>query len=432
MRTYISDLRPSTQKVTVKGWVETVRKQSKLVFVVLRDITGKIQLVIEKESSSVFKTSRELTTESVIEASGITVKQAQATGGKEIRVSKIEILSLSAPRLPIPVVEKGEDEIGIKKRLDYRWIDLRKPKNLLIFQISTDMMRYMREFFHANRFIEAITPKMMASPSESHAELFEVKYFDQKAYMAQSAQFFKQMAMASGFERFFTFGDTYRADPSSTIWHMTQFTTLDVEVSYIDGVSDIYDLEEKFLRYCIGRLSEEYGEIIKEAFGVDLVIGVKPFPRITMKKANEIVKQMGSTDQTLDLTATEEKLIGQWAKEKHGSDFVFVTDWHWDTRPFYHMKQTHSTTRSADLIYKGRELSTDAQREHRYQVLVSQVKEKGLKQEKLQHYLDFFRYGCPPHGGFGFGFERFLKQLLELPNIREVTFLPRDMKRLTP
>jgi aspartyl/asparaginyl-tRNA synthetase len=151
-----------------------------------------------------------------------------------------------------------------------------------------------------------------------------------------------------------------------------------------------------------------------------------------MEKANEIVKKMGSSSNVLDLTTPEEKLIGKWAKEEFGSDFIFVVDWPWEARPFYHMKKAGGLTRGADLLYKGRELSTDAQREHRYDVLVSQVKEKGLKQSKLQHYLDFFRYGCPPHGGFGFGYERFLKQLLGLSNIRESMYLPRDMKRLTP
>jgi aspartyl-tRNA synthetase len=432
MKIFISDLTPSEGRVEVSGWVENIRKQSKVIFIVLRDTSDKIQVVVGSEDKQLFDAVSALTLESVVKVTGTVVEQKQVFGGREIQAHKVEVLSQAEPQLPIPVLEKGQEEVKLDKRLDYRWIDLRKDRNLLLFQIYTSMLRYMREFFYENRFIEAVTPKMMASPSESNAELFEVSYFDKKAYMAQSAQFYKQMAMASGFERFFTFGDTYRADPSSTVWHITQFTTLDVEISFIDSEKDVYQFEEELLRYSIGRLKEEYGKKIKEVFGVSLDLPEGPFPTVTMEKANEIVKKMGSSSNVLDLTTPEEKLIGKWAKEEFGSDFIFVVDWPWEARPFYHMKKAGGLTRGADLLYKGRELSTDAQREHRYDVLVSQVKEKGLKQSKLQHYLDFFRYGCPPHGGFGFGYERFLKQLLGLSNIRESMYLPRDMKRLTP
>jgi aspartyl-tRNA synthetase len=421
------------EEVLIKGWVHGIRKQGKITFLIIRDVSGIVQCVYFEQAPEILSIIESLSLESVIAITGLVKAEKQAPEGFEIQIKAIEILSYAEPMLPIPVVEKTEGETELPKRLDYRWLDLRKPKVAKIFEISDAMTRYLREFLQGEEFIELCTPKLMATPSESKAELFKVKYFDQEAYLAQSAQFYKQMAMAAGFEKFCTFADTYRMDPSSTVWHVAQFVTLDVEFSYIESEEDVYQFEEKLLKFTLSKIRAQYGELIKEIYGVEMPKFEKPFARITHKEAKKVVKSMGYIPESeFDISSPEERLIGEWALKEHDTDFVFITEYPIEARPFYHMKKSESITRSADLIFKGRELSTDAQREHRYEVLIQQVKEKELEQEKLQHYLDFFRYGCPPHGGFGLGTERLLKQVLGLANIREVIMLPRDMKRMKP
>jgi aspartyl-tRNA synthetase len=420
------------EPVLIKGWVHGIRNQGKIQFLQIRDITGIVQCVYYEQDAQILKKVGELTLESVVAISGLVKEAKQTQAGFEVQLQEIELLSLAEAMLPIPVVEKTEGETELPKRLDYRWLDLRKPKVAKIFEISTALNRYLREFLQKEEFFELATPKLMTTPSESKAELFKVKYFERDAYLAQSAQYYKQMAMAAGFEKFCTFADTYRMDPSSTIWHVAQFVTLDVEVSYIESEEDVFELEEALLKHTLGRLKEEYGEEISKSFG-SFPRYEKKFPRITVKEMKAIVEKMGyKPESPTQVSTREEKLIGEYALKEFDSDFVFLTDFPVCERPFYHMKKSEELTRSADLIFRGREMSTDAQREHRYDVLVTQVKEKGLDQKELQHYLDFFRWGCPPHGDFGMGTERLLMQVLGLPNVREAVMVPRDMKRIKP
>lgn len=419
------------KKVMLYGWIHSVRIQGSIMFFQLRERTGIEQCVLEKQGQeALFEQAKSLREEFIVSVTG-TVQEMK--GKVEILVTTLEVLSKPEKELPIPVVRKGQEETNLKKRLDYRWLDLRRPEKRLIFEISTYLHTVMREYLIKQGFLEAMTPKLMSSPSESKAELFKVSYYGKKAFLAQSAQFYKQLAMAAGFEKFFTFADTYREDPSTTVWHVAQFTTLDIELSFIKSFEELLRFEEKFLVQVFKQVKRQYGEKIREVFGVEIVVPSVPFPRITMAEAKHIVREeMGSLEIGEDLSSPEEKLLCAYAKKQFGHEFVFLTEFPLSVRPFYHMKSTESTTRSADLLFKEREIFTTAQREHRYEVLVAQVKEKGLRQQELQHYLGFFRYGCPPHGGLGFGLERFLKLLLGLPNIRETILLPRDMKRLTP
>lgn len=433
-RTVIKHLTNSVgKKIMISGWLHSIRDQGKIKFLLIRDRTGIVQCVYFGKDDAILSRIKELTLESVVEIIGTLVEENQAPLGIEIQIESLEILSKAEPMLPIPVVEKSEGETDLPLRLDYRWIDLRKPRIAKIFELSSAFTSYLREFLQQEEFLELPTPKLMASPSESHAELFKVQFFDQSAYLAQSAQFYKQMAMASGFEKFCTFADTYRMDPSSTVWHVAQFVTLDVEISFIKSDEDVYDFQEKLLKYAIGRLEQEYGDVLKEIFKVEIPKYQEKFPRIPFREVVKILRGLGvKKDKFDEISTQDEREISKWALDKYGSDFLFITDFPVSIRPFYHMRKDAITTRSADLIFKGREVSTDAQREHRYDILLEQVKDKGLEQEKLQHYLDFFRYGCPPHGGFGFGPERLMKQILGLANIREAIMLPRDMKRLKP
>jgi len=295
----------------------------------------------------------------------------------------------------------------------------------------------MREFWIREGFIEIHSPKFMGSASESGAELFTVQYFDRNAYLAQSPQFYKQMAMAAGFDKVFEIGPVFRANPSMTSRHDTEFTSVDVEISWINSHEDVMSFEERWIRYVLEAVKAQYGGAIKETFGVEIVIPELPFPRVPMTEAYQIVTASGHTiDRGTkgDLDPEGERRLYAHFQKECGHEFVFVTDYPISVRPFYHMRHDHNPalTKSFDLLWKGLEQTTGAQREHRYDRLIAQAQEKGLNTEPIHHYLDCFRFGMPPHGGFGFGLTRMLMNMLGLKNVREATYLYRGMNRLAP
>jgi aspartyl-tRNA synthetase len=276
----------------------------------------------------------------------------------------------------------------------------------------------------------------MATPSESRAELFQLDYFELgTAYLAQSPQHFKQMAQAAGFGKVFAITPVFRADPSFTSRHATEFTSVDAELSWIDSHDDVMAMQEQLLVAGLSAVKEKHGDEIREAFGVEVEVPAVPFPRIPLAEALEIVKQRGYTvpREDGDLDPEGERQISAYVKETYGHEFVFLTDYPLAIRPFYHMvDETTGLTRSYDLIYNGVEITTGAQREHRLEMLEQQATQKGLELEGLESYLDFFRYGIPPHGGFGMGLVRVLMLLLGEQSIREVTYLFRGPTRLKP
>ncbi len=329
--------------------------------------------------------------------------------------------------LPIPIVsEKGAEEVDQTKRLDWRFLDLRNPRNLKIFQVWTELEKGFRNYFNQNGFIQIYTPSLMSTSSEGGSEVFEVKYFDRKAYLAQSPQFYKQMAMSAGFEKVFTFGPVFRAEPSFTSRHLTEFTGWDFEISYIDSHFDVMAVEEDLIISGF--------KALKESLDLNIEIPQKPFPYHTLKETKEILKKEGVVSEKEDLTPEEERKIWEITKQKTGSDFIWITDFPISVRPFYHQRYEDNPqiTKSFDLIYKGVEITTGSQREHRIEILEKQAIEKGVKLETISDYLNFFRYGSPPHGGVGIGPARLIMKILDLPNVKEATYLPRDVKRLTP
>jgi aspartyl-tRNA synthetase len=428
-RTYIKDIKDKIgEDVIINGFIHAIRDQGGIKFLIIRDVTGNIQCVVLKSSKKVFELVPELTIESVVELHGHVKEEKQAPDGFELEVKDLEVLSKAEPELPIPVVvEKGGDEPEATKRFDWRWIDLRRPEKQMIFKVWTAFEKGMRQYFEDNNFIQAYSPSFMNAPSESGADAFEVNYFERKAYLAQSPQFYKQMAMAAGFEKIFMTGPVFRAEPSFTTRHMTEFTGFDFEMSYIKSHYEVMDEEEKML--VASFLS------VKEELGLDIEVPTVPFPRLTMAEAKEKLKEKGVPSEKIsDLSPEEEREISNIIKEETGHDFVFLTDYHIDVRPFYHMRYEDSPdlTKSFDLLYKGVEVTTGAQREHRHNVLMEQGKEKGMDLSTLTEYLNFFRYGCPPHGGGGIGPARLIMKMLDLPSVKEATFLPRDVKRVTP
>jgi aspartyl/asparaginyl-tRNA synthetase len=276
----------------------------------------------------------------------------------------------------------------------------------------------------------------MGSPSESHAELFKLEYFETSAYLAQSPQFYKQMAMTAGLGKVFEIGPVFRADPSFTSRHATEFVSVDMEMSWIDSHEDVMQFQEQLMVRALTAVKAAHGEEIEKLYGFEVKIPVLPFPRIPLAQAHEILQSRGykvpRTDGDLDPEG--ERKIAEYAMEEFGHEFVFLTDYPKNIRPFYHMRHEENPelTKSYDLIWKGTEITTGAQREHRIEVLEAQVKDKGLELEGLNFYLDFFRYGAPTHGGFGMGLTRVVMLLLDLPNIREASFLFRGPNRLQP
>jgi aspartyl-tRNA synthetase len=421
------------ERVRVRGWVQALRDQKRVQFIVLRDETGLAQVVLAKDDppSELNERVSGVTVESAVTILGTVAADERVNlGGLEVKLEDLEVDSLAEPEVPIA------PDSALDKRIDWRYLDLRRPDRRLIFEVQTTAERAMRDFWRNERFIEIHTPKLMGSASESGAELFKAEYFDRMAYLAQSPQFYKQMAMAAGFGKVFEVGPVFRANPSFTSRHDTEFTSVDVEISWIDSHDDVMAFEERWLAHVLAVVKEAHGEQIAQTFDTALVIPELPFPRVTLDDAKELLREAGhgAPGAGQDLDPPSERALSAIVKERHGHEFAFVTDYPTSVRPFYHMRYPDrpTVTKSFDLLWRGIELTTGAQREHRYDKLLEQAADKKVDVGPIQYYLDFFRFGAPPHGGFGFGLTRLLMQMLGQENVREVTFLYRGPHRLEP
>ncbi|MFI9365285.1 aspartate--tRNA(Asn) ligase [Kitasatospora sp. NPDC053057] len=432
-RVHVSDLREHVGRtVSVHGWVHTLRLQRAMQFVIVRDGTGLVQVTHKRDGGPLEARLEALTPESAVRITGRVVDAAQVKlGGLEIVPETVEILNPAATPLPI------DDHTGPEQRLDWRYLDVRRrPATQLLFAVQTTLEQGMREYAYAQGATEMHTPKLMGTASESGAEVFELGYFGRSAYLAQSPQFFKQMAIAAGIDKVFEIGPVFRAEPSFTSRHATEFTGVDVELAWIDGVEDVMAFEERMLAHAIAKVADLHGAAIAEHFGVQVTVPTTPFPRITMAEAQEILRRSGwdPAGAKADLDPEGERAISAHISEATGHQFVFITHYPVGIRPFYHMRPADDPglTLSFDLLWNGLEITTGAQREHRYDVLLEQAAEKGLSPEPMRDYLNAFRYGCPPHGGLGMGLGRVLMVLLGLTSIRDATFLFRGPNRLTP
>jgi nondiscriminating aspartyl-tRNA synthetase len=433
-RTLIADLPEKVgQQATVRGWVQAIRDQKSVQFVIVRDETGLAQVVLGKADppSELNERVSALTAESAVTIQGtVAADERVKLGGLELKLEALTVDALAEPELPVAA------DSALDKRIDWRYLDLRRPDRRLIFEVQTTAEHAMRDYWRKEGFIEIHTPKLMGSASESGAELFKVEYFDGVAYLAQSPQFYKQMAMAAGFGKVFEVGPVFRANPSFTSRHDTEFTSVDVEISWIDSHEDVMAFEERWLAHVLAAVHEAHGRQIEQTFETELVVPTVPFPRVTLEQAKELLREHGHEAPGVghDLDPPSERALSAIVKEQHGHEFAFVTDYPTTVRPFYHMRHADrpTLTKSFDLLWRGIELTTGAQREHRYEQLLVQAEDKGVEVGPIQYYLDFFRYGAPPHGGFGFGLTRLLMQMLGQDNVREVTFLYRGPHRLVP
>jgi aspartyl/asparaginyl-tRNA synthetase len=369
-----------------------------------------------------------LTRESAVEVRGTVVPGADRSPA--VRLEELLVPGPAASPLP---VDAGSP---LEARLDWRYLDLRMPGNRLVFEVQTTIERAMREWWGRHGFLEIHSPKIRATPNMSGRELFTLEYFDRPAYLVQSPQFYKQMAMCAGFERVFEIGPVFRANPLVTPRHDTEFVSVDVEISWIDSHEDVMDLEERWLCHVVAAVEREHGADIERLYGRRVRVPEAPFPRITMAEARAILATRGHAPAGPDgdIDAEGEKLLAAHVAAELGHELVFVTAYPEAVRPFYHMRLDDGSdlTRSFDLLWNGVEITTGAQREHRHDRLVAQAGRNPSRVDVVRPYLDFFRHGCPPHGGFGLGLTRLLMCLLGVADVRRVTYLHRDRDRLTP
>ncbi len=420
------------QRALVNGFVETVRDQKRMQFVIVRDITGAVQAIHDKRTGDAATSAAisALTPGSAVGICGtLTANQQVKLGGLELQIEQLTIHGAAASPLPI------DRESALEHQMDWRCVSLRAPENLLIFKVQTTMERAMREYWADHGFMEIHSPKLMGTASESGGELFHLPYFGQTAYLAQSPQFYKQAAMAGGFDRVFEIGPVFRANPSFTSRHDTEFTSVDMEISWIKSHEDVMTIEEAWLAYVLRRVAEVHGDEIRQLFGIEVAVPTLPFPRITLAEARAVLAAEGhEIPHKEDLDPEGERRIARHIAQTTGHEFVFVTDYPVEVRAFYHMRypENPGITMSFDLLWKGLEVTTGAQREHRPEQLAAQAIAKGFSLEPLSDYLSFFKYGCPPHGGMGVGLTRLIMTLLGRSNVREVTYLYRGPNRLRP
>ncbi|MEM0231037.1 MAG: aspartate--tRNA(Asn) ligase [Candidatus Woesearchaeota archaeon] len=435
-RTFASEITPEMdgKGVLLMGWAQEIRNIKKIIFIVFRDFSGTAQLVALKEDldEKTFETVSKISQETSIRVEGIVKKSSIARAGCEVHIKRIEVLSRAEP-LPISVVER-DIETGFSKRFDYRSIDLRKPKNLAIFKIESTLVQGITKYLDENGFMHIFTPCIMGAASESGAEVFRIKYYDREAYLRQDPQLHRQLTIAGGLERIYDLGPNWRAEKSHTVKHLCEHRACAVEKAFISDEVELERLEEEIIRAGIRNiLSKCKSEL--EILNVNLEVPKAPFPEIRFPEVYKILESMGKNlPPETDLDAEAMELLAKYVKKEYDSDFYFINRFPFSIKPFYVMRVDSEPqwARSIDLNYGNLELSSGGQREHRYEVLMAQVREKGLNPKNLEWFTEFFRYGAPPHGGFAIGIERLTQAILKLPNIREAVLFPREPDRLLP
>ena len=418
--------------VTVRGWIQDTRNLGGISFVILRDRFGTIQLTLPKKriDPELFAKITTLPRESVVAVTGEVKESNQTELGLEIIPSSVEVYSEAAVPLPMGVIDKVNAEMDT--RLNNRFMDLRKPEIRAVFELKGIMVQLITEVMNEKGFVQVYTPKIGASGAEGGATLFNVDYFGKKAYLAQSPQLYKQMLMSSGLDRVFELAPAFRAEQSNTNRHVTEFISFDGEMSWIDCEEDVMRMIESIIDYVLKGLAQR-GKRQLGILGKEIRIPETPYPILTYEECLKIVNDGGLALKNGDDLGTEgEKIVGDFMAAK-GCDLYFIAEYPEEAKPFYIMEKDGTPySYSFDLDYKGQEISSGGQREHRFDKLVERIEKKGLDPEDFTFYTDAFKYGMPPHGGWGIGIERLLVKMLDLPNIREAILFPRDPTRLSP
>ncbi|MGB9671985.1 MAG: aspartate--tRNA(Asn) ligase [Candidatus Norongarragalinales archaeon] len=419
------------ETVEIAGWVHSVRDIKKLLFAVVRDRAGKVQVTFREPE--LLAKARSLGLEDVVVVRGtVRANPSVKMGGVEVEASSIEVLSKAASPLPVDVA--GKTETGFEARFDHRFLDLRREKPHALFKVRATLCSAFKEFLSAHGFLEVHTPKIIATGTEGGTSMFAVKYFERQAFLAQSPQFYKQMLVGAGFERVFELSPVFRAEEHNTPFHLNEYVSMDVEQGFIKDEGDVMRVCEQLVSFMVARVKQNNsGELA--VFGVDLQPPKTPFPVLRYWELPEIMALAGKKfAETDDLSREHEQIICDYALKNFGSPFVFVDNYPLQHRPAYTMplEDRKGFTRGFDLLFNGLEIVTGGQRIHDYELLQARFKEKGFKPENFEFYFEAFKYGMPPHGGFAIGLERLTAKLLGLQNVREAAFFPRDRTRLVP
>ncbi len=419
------------ETIHLQGWVHNLRPIGKVCFIVLRDRSGTIQTVLYNRPDWV----AQLQEESVVELTGHVKPDARAPSGCEVQISDLKIIRTPTEPLPIQINRPREAiNTRLETMLTHRVLSLRNPEIAAIFKVQAELIQGFRDFLNSKGFWEIHTPKLVASGTEGGTELFPVQYFERTAYLAQSPQFYKQMLVGAGFERVYEIGPVYRAEPHSTARHLNEYISLDVEMGFLENEQDLMALEAHLLRHIFENLRKKCAREL-EIYGVKVPNVPEQIPQITLAQAFEILNEKyGKKLSDEDLDPESERLLCRYAQEELGCELNFVTHYPQHKRPMYAMpdEEHPGLTRSFDLLYKGLEITTGGQRIHQYEKLVESMRQRGLDPMNFEFYLEVFKFGMPPHGGFAIGAERLTMQLLNLSNVREASFFPRDRIRLTP
>jgi nondiscriminating aspartyl-tRNA synthetase len=435
MRTLSKDLKTHIGKapVVIQGWLHKKRLLGGVTFINVRDRSGLTQVVI-KDKDEVEKL-RGLQIGTVLEVQGAAIDEPRAPGGVELHDARLTVMVPVTDEPPIeidkPLSHKSDN---LDTLFDNRVVGLRNLQETAIFKIRSELTRYIREFLYKNDFVEINTPKLVAGAAEGGAEVFKLDYFGQEATLAQSPQLYKQI-MVGVFERVFEIAPAFRAELSATTRHVSEVTMLDIEMGFIDSHQDVMNMVQDMVHNVLTRAYEEHGDTLKRLNAPELVI--KPeFPHYTMAEIHTLFsKETGKdTSKEIDLTPEEEKWICDYSKKQNGCEAVFATNLPKSKMKFYHMANDDDTARSADLLFRGVEISTVPQREHHYETVVAQMKAAGVDPAHpgFSHFLLAFKHGMPPHGGCGFGIDRLTEKVIGLNNIKEAILFPRDINRLAP
>jgi len=424
------------ETVKISGWVKTRRDHGKIIFIDLRDRSGVLQCVITPGTEN-YDEFKKIRPQWVVNFTGNVkarpeklINSEMITGKVEMDVQSFEVLS-EAQELPIDV-SADEMNLHIETLLDYRNLSIRNEKVGAIFKVYDEVIRSYAEYLRKQNFLEIKTPKLLSACTEGGAEFFKVKYFEKEAYLAQSPQFYKQAGVGA-FERVFEVGSVFRAEPHFTSRHVNEYIGLDAEIGFIDGPEDVMDILEETMKHILQDVKKKCSDELK-IYGAEVEIPEK-FTRIKFSEALGILKkQFGKEMEGNDIDPEGERLICEWAKKENNSDFVFLTNYPWMIRPMYIMPDPENPkeTFGFDLLYRGVEIASGGQRIHDHDRLVENIQKKNLNPDDFKNYLEIFRYGIPPHGGWGLGSERIVQKILGLKSIKEAILFPRDVKRLTP
>jgi len=431
---YIGELKAVSKDVVVVGWVHDIRLLGGINFLLLRDMDGIAQITAQKNktSSELLKKIEGLHNEDIIAVKGTVQKTTKTKSGVEIIPKQIEKISSSEPILPLD--PRRVTKAHLDTRLDWRSLDLRSPENLAIFKIQSKLMTSMEEYLLNNKFMKVFTPSLLGGISEGGSDVFPVVYFNKQVFLRQDPQLHRELLIGAGFEKIFETGPSWRAEKSHTVWHMTEHRTIAAEVAFIEDEYDVMKVEENMVVHALEKVKKECGEQL-EILNKEIKIPKTPFPELQFPKIYDILEDLGKPiAKGEDLNREAEGALGDYAKEKFKSEFFFVNRFPFAVKPFYVMRVDENPTwaRSVDLVFKGMEMSSGGQREHRYQKLVSQIKEKGLNLDSLKWFTEVFKYGIPSMGGYSLGIERFTMKLLDIENVREATLFPRDTERVLP